>query len=107
MKNSYEIMHEFRDKVGRLVLFRCPRPLNRGVRLIKVSFKVNEGNKFGDFGYCPLNRGCPLNTGFTVLISFILIMMSVQNVDKHLEIIRTCCRVCAKKLGKGTRKTKC
>ena len=31
------------------------------VRLIKVSFKVNKGNKFGDFGYCPLN------TGFTVL----------------------------------------
>ena len=48
------------------VLFRCPRPLNRGVRLIKVSFLVNEGNKFGDFGYCPLNRRCPLNTGFTV-----------------------------------------
>ena len=38
------------------------------VRLIKVSFKVNKGNKFGDFGYCPLNRGCPLNTGFTVSI---------------------------------------
>ena len=48
------------------VLFRCPRPLNRGVRLIKVAFKVNKGNKFGGFGYCPLNRGCPLNTGFTV-----------------------------------------
>ena len=48
------------------VLFRCLRPLNRGVRLIKVSFKVNKGNKFWDFGYCPLNRGCPLNTGFTV-----------------------------------------
>ena len=41
-------------------------PLNRGVRLIKVSFKVNRGKKFWDFGYCPLNRGCPLNTGFTV-----------------------------------------
>ena len=39
------------------VLFRCPRPLNRGVRLIKVSFKVNKGNKFGDFGYCPLKLG--------------------------------------------------
>ena len=33
---------------------------------MKVLFKVNKGNKFGDFGYCPLNRGCPLNTGFTV-----------------------------------------
>ena len=41
--------------------------LGVGVRLIKVSFKVNKRNKFGDFGYCPLNRGCPLNTGFTVL----------------------------------------
>ena len=35
-----------------------------GVRLIKVSFKVNKRNKFG---YCPLNIGCPLNAGFTVL----------------------------------------
>ena len=38
------------------------------VRLIKVSVKVNKGNKFGDFGHCPLSRGCPLNTGFTVFI---------------------------------------
>ena len=41
------------------------------VRLIKVSFKVNKGNNFWVFGYCPLNRGCltrcPLKTGFTVL----------------------------------------
>ena len=41
--------------------------LNRGVRLIKVSFNVNKRNRFGDVGYCPLNRGCPLNTGFTVV----------------------------------------
>ena len=47
-------------------LFRCPGLLNRGVRLIKVLFKVNKGNRIGDFGCCPLNRGCPLNTGFTV-----------------------------------------
>ena len=53
------------------VFFRCPHPLNRGVRFIKVSFKKNKGNKFGDFGYCPLNRGCPLNTGFTV-VSFVV-----------------------------------
>ena len=46
----------------RYILFRCRRPLNTGVRLIKVSFTENEGNKFGDFGYCPLNRGCPVNT---------------------------------------------
>ena len=37
------------------------------VRFIKVSFKVNKGNRLGDFGYCPLNRGCPLNTGFTAV----------------------------------------
>ena len=43
------------------------RVLNRGVRLIKVSFKVNKRNKFGDVGFCPLNRGCPLKTGFTVV----------------------------------------
>ena len=33
---------------------------------MKVSFKVNNGNKFWDFGYCPLGgcplRGSPLNT---------------------------------------------
>ena len=39
------------------VLFRCPRLLNRGVRLIKVSFEENKGSKFGNFGYCPLNTG--------------------------------------------------
>ena len=33
------------------------------------------------------------------MISFILIRMSVRNVDKHLEILQTCCRACAKKLG--------
>ena len=42
------------------------------VRLIKVLCRVNKGNKFGDFGYCPLNKGCPrlircpLNTSFNV-----------------------------------------
>ena len=36
--------------------FRCPRPLNRGARLIKVSFKVNKGNKFGEFGDSPQYR---------------------------------------------------
>ena len=35
-----------------------------------VPFKVNKGNKFGDFGYCPLDRGCPLNTGFSVFVAF-------------------------------------
>ena len=50
-------------------MFRCPSLLNRGVCLIKVSFKVNKGNKFWDFGYCPLNKGCLLNTGFTVVSS--------------------------------------
>ena len=46
------------------------------VRLIKVSFKVNKGNKFWDFGYCPLNiedvrllTVSAYNTGFTVFKS--------------------------------------
>ena len=34
---------------------------------IKVSFTVNKGSKTGDFRYYPLNRGCSLNTVFTVL----------------------------------------
>ena len=34
---------------------------------IKVSFKVNKGNKFGDFGYCPLNRGCSV---FSAIVFF-------------------------------------
>ena len=32
------------------------------VRLLKVLCEVNKGNKFWDFGYCPLN------TGFTVIL---------------------------------------
>ena len=39
------------------------------------------------------------------MIPFILVRMPVQNVDKHLEKLKTCSRVCAKKLGKGARKT--
>ena len=39
------------------------------------------------------------------MIPFILIRMSVQNVDHHLEKLKACCRVCGKKLGKGARKT--
>ena len=58
--------HRLQLKFFFFKLFRCPRPLNTGVRLIKVSCKGNKGNKLGDFSYCPLNRGCPLNTGSTV-----------------------------------------
>ena len=43
-----------------------PRPLNRGVRSMQVSFTVIKGNDFRDFVKWPLNRG-PLNTGVTVL----------------------------------------
>ena len=34
---------------------------------MQVYFTVNVGRKFRDSSWCPLNRGCPLNTGFTVL----------------------------------------
>ena len=53
-----------------------------GVRLIKVSFKVNKGNKFGDFSDCPLNRGCPLNTGFTIHSAVIWIIAAVSIIWK-------------------------
>ena len=51
---------------------RDPRysPLNTGVRLIQVRFTENKGRKIGLYrGWCPLNAGCPLNTGFTVFFS--------------------------------------
>ena len=48
------------------MLSRCPRAVNRGVRLIKVSSKVNEGNKFWYLVTVRLIEGvcliqCPLN----------------------------------------------
>ena len=56
-----------------------------GVRLIKVSFKVNKGNKFGDFG------DCPLNTGFTVFCIFstssskrLVFLVSWSFLQRHL-----------------------
>ena len=51
---------------------RCPRPLNRGVNLIKVSFKVNIREiNLGTSATVRLIEGvflirCLLNTGFTV-----------------------------------------
>ena len=63
------------------VLFRCPRSLNRGVRLTKVLFKVNKGNKFGDFGYCPLNAG------FTV--SAFLLTSAWSSIGKKYRNNRT------------------
>ena len=48
--------------------------------LIKVSFKANKGNKFWDFGFCPLNRGCPLNTGFTVRIRHIMEYQGIYDI---------------------------
>ena len=38
--------------------------------VIKVLFKANKGSRFWVYGYRRLNRGCPLNTGFTVCIFF-------------------------------------
>ena len=38
-----------------------------GVCVVSFIEKVNKEDKFGDFSYCPHNRGCPLNTGFTVI----------------------------------------
>ena len=41
----------------------CPRPLNRAVRLIEVEFTVSYWVNFRDFDNCPLNKGCPPDTG--------------------------------------------
>ena len=83
-------LSHFRCLACWVVLFRCPRPLNRGVRLIEVSFKVNKGNKFGDFGYCLLNRGCPLNTGFTVILFLIRRKLTTEYDQMRLTTITTC-----------------
>ena len=60
---------------------------------MKVSFKVNKGNTFWDFGYCPLNRGCPINTGFTVVLVFNLSLTDdfpCLNKDLHTYIHIAC-----------------
>ena len=41
--------------------------LHYSVRVIKVSFTVNKGNKFRDFDHCPHDRGCSLDKDFTAL----------------------------------------
>ena len=50
----------------------CPRPLNRGDRLIEEKITIIKGHNFRDFDNWPLNGGwplytVPLNTGFTVI----------------------------------------
>ena len=40
------------------------------------------------------------------LVFFLFIRMSVQDRDKHLDVLKSCCRLCGKKLVKGARKTK-
>ena len=52
---------------------------------MQVSFKANEGNKFWAFGYCPLNRGCPLNTGFTVVLLPTSVKLQVLNDIKGIQ----------------------
>ena len=54
---------------------------------MKVSFKVNKENKFGDFGYCPLNRGWPLKAGYTVF-PFLNKNFSIRNKKKISFIFR-------------------
>ena len=54
---------------------RWPRPLNRGDRLIEVTFRVIKRINFRDFYNWPLNRGWPfntgpLNTGYRLLFEF-------------------------------------
>ena len=56
-----------------LYRYKCPRPLNRGVRILKVTFVWLIWDSIRDFGNCPLNTGCPLkgvplNRGLTVFL---------------------------------------
>ena len=39
-------------------------------------------------------------------VAFLFIRMPLQDMDKHLDILKICCRLCGKKLVKGARKTK-
>ena len=59
--------------------------------IFSTNFKVSDiemrqQNKFGDFGYCLLNRGCPLNTGFTVVVTLRLLVgqVGVQELRAYL-----------------------
>ena len=40
----------------------CKYTWEKTARISCLETKVNKKNKFGDFGYWPLDRGCPLNT---------------------------------------------
>ena len=40
-------------------------------------------------------------------VVFLFIRMSLQDVDKHLDILKICCRLCGKKLVKEDGKLKC
>ena len=59
-----------------------------GVCLIKVSFKANKGNKFWDFVYCLLNRGCPLNM-VSALYRFHCILYFLAYNPKILDNLKT------------------
>ena len=56
---------------------------------IEVLFSVNKGtDKFWDFFYCPLNKGCPLNTGLTVVAKQLMscVMISIILLSTRIEI---------------------
>ena len=70
---SVRLIEVGNNRNDHFVLFGCPRPLNRGVRLIKVSFEEKKGNtvNLGTSATVRLIESvriirCPPNTGFTV-----------------------------------------
>lgn len=47
-----------------------------------------------------------VNDFLIFFIFFLFIRMSVQDIDKNLDVLKSCCRLCGMKLVKGARKTK-
>ena len=73
---------------------QCLRPLNRGARLIKVTFVWLIWDSIQDFGNCPLNTGCPLtegplNRGLTVFFHPAMLLYS-SLLNNTLFITSSC-----------------
>ena len=81
--NIENFVHLIQGQGNFLYRCRCPRPLNGGVRLIKVVLVWLMWDSFRDFRNYPLNtgrplNGGPLNTGFTVIVKTALLINPEQ-----------------------------
>ena len=48
-------------------------------------FTVSLGRKFWDLSWCPLNTGCLLDTGVTVVLIMIIIIAIIYNVGRQVK----------------------